>query len=296
MGSTTGTMNGKVVIVTGATNGIGAETAKVLAQMGAEVVLISRSMDRLNVTAQAIRAQTGREDGAVIQADLSSLDGIRKAAAEFLQQYDRLDVLVNNAGGIFYERTLSADGYEMTFALNHLNYFLLTHLLLGVLKRTAADHGEARIVNVSSGAHQGGRVIWDDLQRERSYNSFGAYAQSKLMNILFTYELARRLEGTGVTANALHPGFVATGFNQQAKGLIGGMVKILEGVFALSPEEGAQTSIYLASSPDVQGINGKYWDRKKPVSSNAASYDQQAQRRLWDISEELSGLREAVAI
>ena len=191
---------------------------------------------------------------------------------------------------------LSVDGVEMTFALNHLNYFLLTHLLLDVLKRTAAEQGEARIVNVASGAHRGGTVNFEDLQKQQGYNSFGTYAQSKLMNVMFTYELARRLEGTNVTVNALHPGFVATGFNKSAKGILGNLVRVVEKIVAISPEEGAKTSIYLASSPDVQGISGKYWEKSKAVSSNSASYDTTAQRRLWEVSESLAGLREAVAI
>ncbi len=291
-----GNMDGKIVIVTGATNGIGEATARALAAQGAEVVLISRSQAKLENTANAIQREAGEARVSTIQADLSSLAGIRKAAEEFLARYQRLDVLVNNAGGIFYERKTSADGYEMTFALNHLNYFLLTELLQETLKRTAAEYSEARIVNVSSGAHQGGRILWDDLQRERNYNSFGAYAQSKLMNVMFTYELARRLEDTDVTANVLHPGFVATGFNRDAKGILGGMVKVVENLFARSPEEGAQTSIYLASSPEVRGITGKYWEKQQAVSSSQASYDEAAQRRLWDISEEMTGLRASVAI
>lgn len=289
-------MHGKIVIVTGATSGIGEETARVLAGKGAEVVLISRSQSKLDNTARMIHETTGSEKVATIQADLSSLAGMRGAAEEFLQRYDRLDVLVNNAGGIFYERTESADGFEMTFALNHLSYFLLTNLLLDVLKRTASEQGEARIVNVSSGAHRGGRVNFEDLQKKRGYNSFGAYSQSKLMNVLFTYELARQVEGTNITVNALHPGFVATGFNANAQGILGNLVRVVEKIVAISPEEGAKTSIYLASSPDVKGINGKYWEKSKMVSSNAASYDAETQRRLWEVSESLAGLREAVSI
>lgn len=289
-------MQGKIVIITGATSGIGEETAKVLAGKGAEVVLISRSQNKLDNTARMIREATGSEKVTTIQADLSSLAGIRSAAEAFLQQYDRLDVLVNNAGGIFYERKESADGYEMTFALNHLNYFLLTNLLLAVLKRTASEQGEARIVNVSSDAHKGGKVDFDDLQKERSYRAFGAYAQSKLMNVLFTYELARRLENTNVTTNALHPGFVATGFNNSAQGILGNLVRLLERFVAISPEEGAKTSIYLASSPEVKGISGKYWNQSKAVDSDSVSYDTATQRRLWDVSEQLAGLQETATV
>jgi len=288
-------MHGKIVIVTGATNGIGEVTARELAAKGAEVVLISRNVDKLKNTVQIIQQKTGNQNVSYIQADLSSLADIRKAAAEFLERYDRLDVLVNNAGGIFYERKESVDGYEMTFALNHLNYFLLTNLLLDVLTHTAEEEGDARIINVSSGAHHGANLNWDDLQRKQNYNSFGAYSQSKLMNLLFTYELARRLEDTGVTVNALHPGFVSTGFNKNARGILGGLARFAENVFAISPEDGAKTSIYLASSPEVSGVTGQYWNNSQVASSSAASHDCPAQRRLWEISAEMTGLHEMVS-
>jgi NAD(P)-dependent dehydrogenase (short-subunit alcohol dehydrogenase family) len=219
-------------------------------------------------------------------ADLSVLAEVRRVAAEFLQKHNRLDVLVNNAGAYFAERRLSADGYELTFALNHLSYFLLTALLLDALKAAAP----ARIVNVSSGAHMLGPLDFDDLMtKDYGMAGFKAYGRSKLANVMFTYELARRLEGTGVTANALHPGGVNTGFGKNNSGLVKLGMKIF-GRFSLTPEQGAQTTIYLASSPEVAGVSGKYFAKCKAVPSSDASYDQAAQRKLWEISEKLVGM------
>lgn len=289
-------MDGKVVIVTGATNGIGEITALELARQGAEVVVISRSQSKLEATVNKIKNETGNDKVSYIQADLSSLGEIKQAAAQFLESHSRLDVLINNAGAYFAERQQSVDGYEMTFALNHLNYFLLTHLLLDTLKQTAETNGEARVVNVSSGAHQGGNVNFDDLQSKQKYSGFGAYGTSKLMNILFTYELARRLEGTNVTANALHPGFVNTGFGMNNSGLLTKLLGIVQNIVAKSPEQGAETNIYLASSPEVKGINGKYWDDKQQKQSSKASYDVTTQKRLWEISEELACIESAATV
>jgi NAD(P)-dependent dehydrogenase (short-subunit alcohol dehydrogenase family) len=218
-------------------------------------------------------------------ADLSVQAQVRRLAQEFKRRYSRLDVLINNAGGFFMKRQLSADGIEMTFALNYLSVFLLTSLLLDTLKASAP----ARIVNISSDAHRRARINFEDLELERKYSGFGAYGQSKLAVALFTYELARRLEGTQVTVNALHPGFVATNLgrnNGWRIKLFAPLVKLM----ALSPEEGAETSIYLASSSEVAGITGKYFDKKKAVRSSLASYDETAARRLWEISAEMTGL------
>jgi NAD(P)-dependent dehydrogenase (short-subunit alcohol dehydrogenase family) len=200
-------------------------------------------------------------------------------------------VLVNNAGGIFASRQLTADGYELTFALNHLAYFLLTNLLLDMLKANAP----ARIVNVSSGAHLGATLDFANLQNEQHYSAGGmcAYGQSKLDNLLFTYELARRLSGTGVTVNALHPGTVATGFGENNRGGMRVAMQIFH-LFSLTPEQGADTIIYLASSPEVAGVTGKYWEKRKPVQSSPASYDEATQRRLWEVSAQMVGLSEAV--
>lgn len=283
-------MNGQVVIVTGATAGIGEVTAYELAARGADVVLISRNATKLANTMNKIKSETGNENISTIQADLSSLAEIRAAGETFLSMYNRLDVLVNNAGAVFSERKESVDGNEMTNALNHLNYFLLTHVLLDQLKATAAEVGEARIINVSSNAHRGAQINFDDFNYEQSYPPFRPYSNSKLMNIMFTYELARRLEGTGVTVNALHPGFVRTNFGDGTFPPLSFLFNTMKNLFAISPQEGAETSIYLASSPEVTGINGKYWVEKQQKRSSKASYDVEAQRRLWHISEDLTGV------
>lgn len=281
-------MKDKVVLITGATNGIGRVAALELAKMGARVVIVGRSREKTEAVRQEILAAGGYADG--LLADLSVMDEVRQLAENFRAHYDRLDVLLNNAGAIFARRQITADGLEKTFALNHLSYFLLTHHLLGMLKASAP----ARIVNVSSDAHRSVQMNFDDLQHENSYgmNGFQAYGRSKLANVLFTYELARRLAGTGVTANALHPGFVATGFGRNMPGLMNRVMGIMHR-FALTPEQGAQTLIYLASSPEVEGITGKYFDKNRPVRSSPASYDETAQKRLWNISERLAGLQPA---
>jgi NAD(P)-dependent dehydrogenase (short-subunit alcohol dehydrogenase family) len=280
-------MQGKVCLVTGATAGIGAVTARTLAQGGATVVLVGRSRERCEATTARIRQETGNPAVAYLLADLSSQAEIRRLAQEFQHQQQRLDVLVNNAGGVFLRRQESVDGIEMTFALNHLGYFLLTNLLLDVLKAS----GPARVVSVASDAHrrlQG--MDFDDLQGRNRYSGIRAYCQSKLANVLFTYELARRLGGTGVTANALHPGFVASNFFA-GKGWMGLLVNVSAKVFAISPEEGAKTSIYLATSPEVEGVTGKYFVKEQAVKSSSASEDEVAARRLWEVSEEMTELK-----
>jgi NAD(P)-dependent dehydrogenase (short-subunit alcohol dehydrogenase family) len=283
-------MNGKVVVVTGATSGIGEVCALELARMGATVVLISRSQSKLDDVVKRIKDETGNQAVSGIQADLSVIAEIRQAAASFLARHSRLDVLVNNAGAVNWQRLESADGYEMTFALNHLNYFLLTHLLLDTLKETAEKYGEARIINVSSEAHQGSSINFEDIQSLQRYTSFEVYGKSKLMNILFTNELARRLKGTDVTTNSLHPGFVKTNFGRNSSGYIKWIMTMLQNFFAISVEKGAETMVYLASSPDVKGISGKYWDKKTAVQAYKTAYDEVAQAKLWRVSEELVGL------
>jgi NAD(P)-dependent dehydrogenase (short-subunit alcohol dehydrogenase family) len=210
---------------------------------------------------------------------------VRRAADSFLKRHNRLHILVNNAGAVFTNREVSADGYEKTFALNHLAYFLLTNLLLDAIKAAAP----ARIVNVSSMAHHGARLDFDNLQNERGYSSFGAYGQSKLANIYFTYELARRLEGSGVSVNCLHPGFVATNFGKSNGGIAKIIFKMVQAA-AISPERGAQTSIYLATSPEVEGVSGKYFSNRRAAASSAVSYDEKAANHLWKISQEMTGL------
>jgi NAD(P)-dependent dehydrogenase (short-subunit alcohol dehydrogenase family) len=275
-------MQGKVCLITGATGGIGLVTAQVLAQQGAKVVLVSRSAEKCAAVAAQIKATTGNGDVTHIAGDLSLLSEVRQVAAQFLAAHDRLDVLINNAGALFTARQVTAEGYEMTMALNHLNYFYLTQLLQERLLASAP----ARIVNVSSDAHKGGSINFDDLMSTKKYSAFGAYAMSKLANVLFTYELARRLEDSGVTANALHPGFVASNFGRSNGGMMGAVMPIFQ-VFAISPEKGAETTLHLATAPEVAGVTGKYFAKKQAVKSSTASYDVTAQRRLWDASEQL---------
>lgn len=282
-------MQGKTVLVTGATNGIGKVTATELAKMGAQVVIIGRSAAKVDATLNEIRAKSGgKAQVSALVGDLSLMSEVRRLAAEFRQQHSRLDVLVNNAGGVFSERKVTAEGLEWTFALNHMSYFLLTNLLLDLLKASAPS----RIVSVSSGAHTMGKLNFDDLQNEQNYNmgGFRAYSQSKMMNIQFTYALARRLAGSGVTANVLHPGAVATGFGMNNGSLMLRLFGLFR-PFMLTPEKGADTMIYLASSPEVEGVSGQYFDRRKSIRSVAYSYDEAAQERLWEMSEQIAGIR-----
>jgi NAD(P)-dependent dehydrogenase (short-subunit alcohol dehydrogenase family) len=283
------TLAGKICLVTGATNGIGLVTARALAQMGAHVIVAGRSAERGQAALDNIREETDSESLDLLLADLSSQADIRQFARQFHDRYDRLDVLVNNAGAFYSTRQTSADGLEMTFALNHLGYFMLTGLLLGSLRKAAGENGEARIVNVSSNAHAGARLNWAVIEGRKRINGYQAYRLSKLANILFTYELARKLEGSGVTVNTLHPGFVATGFGLNNPGIVGWGARLAQ-VFALTDIEGAQTSIYLASSPDLRGVTGKYYVRKQPVSSSPVTYNEETARRLWAVSEQLTGV------
>lgn len=272
-------MNGRICLVTGATNGIGKATAQALAQMGATVVLVGRNAPKTAQIVEEIRAASGNKNVNSLLADLSSQQEVRRLADEFKSKYAHLHVLINNAGGFFMKRQLSADGIELTFALNHLVYFLLTNLLLDTLKASAP----ARIINVSSGAHTSGKIEFDNLQGERDYTP-KAYNNSKLANILFTTELARRLEGSGVTVNALHPGFVATGFAKNNGKVIAALVSILAPLVARSPAKGAQTSIYLASSASVEGISGKYFYDSRVIPPAPQATDKVVARKLWDVS------------
>ena len=275
-------MQGKTVLVTGANQGIGKATAIALAAKGAHVVLVARNAEKGRAALAEVQA-AGSGGAELIVADLSSQEQVRRAAAELKTNHRKLDVLVNNAGVYVPERHTTVDGLEETFALNHLGYFLLTRELLDVLQATSG----ARIVNVSSEAHRGARMRWDDLQFEKTpYSGFKAYGQSKLANVLFTYELARRLEGTGVTVNCLHPGVIGSGFGQTYGGALSILVKIAR-PFMLSTEDGARTSVYLASSPEVAGVTGKYFSKCKAVKSNAVSYDVQSQHKLWSLSEQM---------
>jgi NAD(P)-dependent dehydrogenase (short-subunit alcohol dehydrogenase family) len=282
----TPSMAGKNVVITGATAGIGRATAIGLAELGARVAIIGRDPRRTEAAAVEIRAETGNPDVDAFGADLSSQAEVRRLAAELLEAYPRLHVLVNNVGGSWSTRHVTVDGLERTFALNHLAAFLLTNLLLDRLKASAP----ARVVTVSSGAQALGRIDFEDLQGERSYSEQRAYPQSKLASVMFTYELARRLEGTGVTATVLHPGVVRTEFGAEDPPLMARILVPLWRPFMKTPQQGAQTSIHLASSPLVEGVTGTYFAKGKPQRSNPASYDDGAAARLWQVSADLVGL------
>jgi NAD(P)-dependent dehydrogenase (short-subunit alcohol dehydrogenase family) len=275
-------MQGKVVLVTGATNGIGLVTARELARLGGQVTIIGRNAAKCAEISERIRMQTGELVGTIV-ADLSTLAGIRQAAATFKKTHQQLNILVNNAGGMFTKRVLTPDGFEYTFALNHLNYFLLTKLLLDMLKASAP----ARIINVSSDAHERAKINFENLQGEKHYAGLQAYGQSKLANLLFTYELARRLEGTSVTANAVHPGVVATGFARNNGPVYNIGTWIAGRLFFRRPERGAETSIYLASSPEVEGVSGKYFVDCRECQSKPQSHDRATAEKLWQVSEEM---------
>ena len=276
-------LKGKVCMVTGATAGIGIVTAKALAQQGATVIVAGRNKEKSVSTVDQIRKETGNHDVEYILADLSVQKEVRKLSDDFKSKFKRLDILVNNAGAVFDKRFETADGLEMTFALNHLSYFLLTDLLLDTIKASVPS----RIINVSSDAHKGAKINFDDIQGKKKYGAMRAYGQSKLANILFTYELARKLEGSGVTSNALHPGFVASSFGSNMRGAFRLILRFLQ-LFAMSSENGAETSIYLATSPDVANINGKYFVKKKEVRTSVESYDKNVGEKLWEVSEELT--------
>ncbi len=284
--STTPAMSGKTCLVTGANQGIGKETAIGLAKLGATVVITSRDAAKGAAALADIKQRSGNDSVTLMPVDFASFDSIRRFAADFQAAHAQLHVLVNNAGAYNAVRSVTKDGFETTFGVNHLGYVLTTKLLLDTIKANAP----ARIVSVSSEAHTRAKINFDDLQGDRGYGGFGAYGQSKLANVLFTYELARRLEGTGVTANCLHPGVVRTGFATNNSGFIGGLVVVFQAIgkpFLLTPEKGALTSIYLASSPEVEGVTGKYFAKSQEKQSNATSRDQDVARRLWDVSEEM---------
>lgn len=279
-------MQDKVCLVTGANAGIGRATALELARQGAQVVMVCRSRERGEAAQAEIIQASGNQAVDLLLADLSSQAEVRRAATEFQSRYDRLHILVNNAGAFFNQRLESADGLEMTFALNHLGYFLLTHLLLEQLRAAAPS----RIINVSSDAYKGARLDFSDLQATRRYRGFQAYAASKLANVLFTLELANRLQGTGITANVLHPGFVASNFGLNNRGVMRFGVKLLQRLFAISEEAGAETPLHLATSAEVAGITGKYFVKKKAVPLAGHAQDMVAARKLWQVSEQLTGL------
>src|SRR4051794_28840226 len=278
-------MHGKIVLVTGSTGGIGRATATGLSAMGARVGIVGRERERAEAVAAEIAASSGGPAVDAFAADLSSQVEVRRLAGEVLDTYPCLDVLINNVGGFWVHRHVTAEGLERTFAVNHLAGFLLTDLLLDRLRAGAP----ARIVTVSSGAHARGKIDFDDLQGERGYSGQKAYNQSKLANIMFTHELARRLRGTGVTATVLHPGVVRTAFGAED---LPPAFKVLMPVlrrFMKAPAKGAETPIYLASSPEVGGVSGAYFVNCTPTASSKASHDATAEARLWRVSEQLTG-------
>jgi len=281
---------GKVCLLTGATRGIGRAAADVLARTGMTLSLVGRDRARVQETVAAVRASSGNTQVEGLVADLSVGAEVRRLAGEVRARYQRLDVLVNNAGAIFTRREETAEGIEKTMALNHLGYFRLTLELLDLLKRSAPS----RVVNVASEAHRGMRLDFDDLQNRKSYSGLRVYGQSKLMNVLFTQELARRLDGTHVTANSLHPGVVATGFGRNTPGLFRTLVG-LAAPFMITPEKGAETLVYLATSPEVEGVSGQYFNKCREVQPSPAARDPEAARKLWEASEALVSVRTAAA-
>jgi retinol dehydrogenase 14 len=281
-------MAGKTVLITGGTAGIGKATALGLATMGAHVAITGRDPARTEAAAGEIHAAGGGQVDAFV-ADLSSQSEVRRLAGEVLQRLSRIDVLVNNAGGYWNTRHITVDGLEHTFALNHLAPFLLTHLLLDRLTHSAP----ARVVTVSSHAHADGRIDFDDLQGERSYSGARAYNQSKLANVLFTYELARKLQDTSVTANVLHPGVVNTSFGADDPAGVQRLLVPFMRPFMKTPAQGAATPIHLASEPDLEQVTGRYFANSKPKKSSQRSYDEATAARLWQVSADLVGLSAA---
>jgi NAD(P)-dependent dehydrogenase (short-subunit alcohol dehydrogenase family) len=275
-------MEGKTVLVTGASTGIGFVTALELARQGAHVIMVSRDAQRAEEARKEIqlRAKSAKLD--VMLADLSSLVDIRDLAERVKAKYPRLDVLVNNAGVISGKRIMTRDGFEFTFALDHLGYFFLTQELMPLLKASAP----ARIINVSSEAHRGGQMYFEDLHLAKGYSAIKAYCQAKLANLLFTFELARMLEGTGITVNAVHPGAVATSFGSTSSGIVKVFVMLFR-PFMRSREKGAETTIYLAYSPEVANTTGKYFIDKREARPSKRALLRKDQERLWKISEEL---------
>jgi len=275
----------QVVLITGATSGIGLETARAFARLGAITVLAGRSREKTTTTARQIQQESGNPHVGYLVADLSAQEEVRQLAADFRQHSKRLDVLVNNAGALFMQRQLSRDKLEMTLALNHLAPFLLTQLLMDALNASPA----ARVITVASDAHRGYHLDFEDLQLEHGYSGWRAYGLSKLANIYFTYALAASFDGTPHTANCLHPGFAATNFGHNNGDLLDKGFRVAQ-LGAISPRLGADAIVHLAASPEMQEVNAGYFDLKKPARSSEISYDMNIAKQLWDVSLELTGL------
>jgi NAD(P)-dependent dehydrogenase (short-subunit alcohol dehydrogenase family) len=276
-------MRGKVVVITGATSGIGRIAAEKLAAMGARLVLVARDKARAEATLADLRRAGPGVSHSIHYADLSRIAEMKRVAAEIASAEPRIDVLINNAGALFSSRHVTEDGLELTFALNHMAYFVFTN---GLRDRLAAS-APARIVNTSSDAHKGRRLDFSDLQSSNNYRGFPVYGQTKLCNILYTRDMARRLAGTGVTANCLHPGFVATRFGDESGGLFSAAIKFAK-LFAISPEKGAETIVYLASSPEIEGVTGKYFYKCREATPTREAQDDKAAERLWQETERLT--------
>lgn len=293
MSDSTWTVKDKVCVVTGGNSGIGLWTAIGLARQGAHTVIVSRSRERGEAALEQARAALGDQPARLdlVVGDLGSLAQIRALAEELLARYPAIHVLVNNAGLWMTERQLTPDGLETTFAVNHLGPFLLTHLLLPRLQESAP----ARIVNVASEGHRQGKLDFDDLQAERRFGKVRAYCDSKLANVLFTRELARRLEGTGVTANSLHPGVVHTNLGSNSSGPIRWVFDWVGPLFFITPEKGARTSLHVATSPALDGVSGRYFSNSRESTPSRRARDDEAARRLWEISEQLTGIATAAA-
>ncbi len=279
-------MKGKTVVITGGTSGIGEITVEQLAQMGARIVLIARDKSRGEATLARLHERAPGLAHTVHYADLRRIPEMKRVAAQIAESEPRIDILINNAGAMFGSRQLTEDGLEYTFALNHMAYFVVTE---GLRERLQAS-APARVINTSSGAHRGARLDFDDLQLVKDFSAMKAYSRSKLCNILFTRELSRRLHGTGVTANCLHPGFVATRFGDQSGGLISRFIGLAK-LFAISPGKGAETLVYLASSPEVAETTGAYFYKCRPITPSQAALDDRAAMLLWERSAALTGLK-----
>jgi retinol dehydrogenase 12 len=280
-------MKDKVVVITGGTSGIGEVAAETLAQMGARIILVARNKSRADATLVRLRRSGPGVVHSVYFADLARLAEMKRLAAEIADREPPIDILINNAGALFGTRRLTEDGLEYTFALNHMSYFIVTE---GLRQRLLASGG-ARIINTASAAHQGATLDFDDLQSAKNFRAMTAYGRSKLCNILFTRQLARSLQGTNVTANCLHPGFVATRFADESGGLISRFAWLAK-LFAISPAEGAQTIVYLASSPEVANVTGQYFYKCRPTTPSAPALDDRAALALWDRSAALADIKE----
>ena len=276
-------MNGKVCLVTGATDGIGKVSARVLAELGAKVIIVGRNPEKSAIVLAELRSISGNENIDLLMADLAVMQEVRDLAEQVISRYDRIDVLLNNAGGYFTKHKITRDGLEMTFALNHMSYFLLTNKLMELLKYSAP----ARIVNVSSDAHYGVDMEFENLNGEQEYKAWKAYQKSKLANVLFSYELLKKVPGN-ITVNCLHPGFVATNFGHNNGGFFGPVLKIAQRISAIDPEEGAKTSIFLCSAPEVKGVSGKYFYKCQPKTSSRESRNMDTGKRLWQISSDIA--------